>query len=121
MFKKNDWKIVECAPPAHDKKAPLSFCSVWLSMNVLVLDPKTICVDADETAQMEQFDKLGFEVIPVPFHDVLSIWRRPALCDGRRLQGGDLRGLLPEANPRILMDFRISPSTKSPLPSGGED
>ena len=70
LFKKNDWQIVECAPPAHDKKAPLSFCSVWLSMNVLVLDPKTICVESSETAQMEQLDKLGFEVVPVPFWDV---------------------------------------------------
>lgn len=72
LFKKNDWEIVECAPPAHDKKAPLSFCSVWLSMNVLVLDPKTVCVEASETAQMEQLDKLGFEVIPVPFWDVAA-------------------------------------------------
>ena len=72
LFKKNDWEFVECAPPAHDKKAPLSFCSVWLSMNVLVLDPKTICVEASETAQMEQLDKLGFEVIPIPFWDVAA-------------------------------------------------
>jgi glycine amidinotransferase len=72
LFKKNDWQIVECAPPAHSKKARLSFCSVWLSMNVQVIDSKTICVDADETAQMEQFDKLGFEVIPIPFHDVAA-------------------------------------------------
>jgi glycine amidinotransferase len=70
LFKKNDWEIVECAPPARDKKPPLCYCSVWLSMNVLVLDPKTVCVEASETAQMEQLDKLGFEVIPVPFWDV---------------------------------------------------
>jgi glycine amidinotransferase len=70
LFKRNDWEIVECATPAHTEKAPLSFCSVWLSMNILVLDPKTICVEASETAQMEQFDKLGFDVIPVPFWDV---------------------------------------------------
>lgn len=70
LFKKNDWEIVECAPPARDKKPPLCYCSVWLSMNVLVLDPKTVCVEATETAQMEQLDKLGFEVIPVPFWDV---------------------------------------------------
>jgi glycine amidinotransferase len=70
LFKKNDWEIVECALPAHEEKAPLSFCSVWLSMNVLVLDPKTICVEASETAQMEQFDELGFNVIPVPFWEV---------------------------------------------------
>jgi glycine amidinotransferase len=70
LFKKNDWQVVECAEAAHAEKAPLSFCSVWLSMNILVLDPKTICVEASETAQMEQFDKLGFNVIPVPFWEV---------------------------------------------------
>jgi len=70
LFKKNDWQVVECAEAAHAEKAPLSYCSVWLSMNVLVLDPKTICVEASETAQMEQFDKLGFNVIPVPFWEV---------------------------------------------------
>jgi glycine amidinotransferase len=70
LFKKNDWEIVECAPPAHEKKAKLSFCSVWLSMNILLLDEKTICVEEQETAQIEQFYKLGFEVIPVKFWDV---------------------------------------------------
>jgi glycine amidinotransferase len=70
LFKMNDWQIFECAEAAHEEKAPLSFCSVWLSMNILVLDPKTICVEASETAQMEQFDKLGFNVIPVPFWEV---------------------------------------------------
>jgi glycine amidinotransferase len=72
LFKKNDWQIVECAKPAHDKKAKLSFCSVWLSMNILILDPKTVCVEAEEKEQMEQFDTLGFEVIPVPFWDVAA-------------------------------------------------
>ena len=70
FFKKNDWEIVECAEPALDGYPPLSFCSQWLSMNTLMLDTKTICVDAQEIKQMEQFDKLGFEVIPVPFADV---------------------------------------------------
>lgn len=70
LLKKNDWKIVECAKPAHAKRAPLSYCSVWLSMNTLMLDPKTVCVEAQEVEQMEQLDKLSFEVIPVPFWDV---------------------------------------------------
>ncbi len=67
LFKINDWEIVPCAEPAYEEKFPLSFCSVWLSMNILMLDPKTVCVEADEKAQMEQFDKLGFDVVPVPF------------------------------------------------------
>jgi glycine amidinotransferase len=70
LFKVNDWEIVECAPPALDKKPPLCYCSVWLSMNTLMIDPNTICVEANETAQMEQLDRLGFDVIPVPFWDV---------------------------------------------------
>jgi glycine amidinotransferase len=39
-------------------------------MNTLMIDSKTICVDAQETQQMEQFDQLGFEVVPVPFDAV---------------------------------------------------
>jgi glycine amidinotransferase len=72
LFKQNDWEIVPCAEPAHEKKAKLSFCSVWLSMNILMLDSKTVFVEEQETAQMEQFDQLGFDVIPVPFWDVAA-------------------------------------------------
>ncbi len=72
LFKINDWEIVPCAEPAHEEKAKLSFCSVWLSMNILMLDSKTVFVEEQETAQMEQFDKLGFNVIPVPFWDVAA-------------------------------------------------
>ena len=84
LFKRNDWELVPCAPPAHDKKAKLSFCSVWLSMNVLVLDPKTVCVEATETAQMEQLDKLGFEVIPVP------LWETAAFGGGLHCATADV-------------------------------
>jgi len=70
MYDINDWQIVECVQPQHKTKRRLSYCSIWLSINLLVLNPKTVCVEASETAQMEQLDKLGFEVIPVPFYDV---------------------------------------------------
>lgn len=69
IFEKNGWEIVEAARPAHEKPPPLCYSSIWLSMNVLVLDPKTVCVEASEVHQMEQLDRLGFEVIPVPFRD----------------------------------------------------
>ena len=70
LFAMNDWEIIPCAEPALSKKPPLCFCSVWLSMNTLLLDEKTIFVEEQEKAQQEQFDKLGFEVIPVPFWGV---------------------------------------------------
>jgi len=69
LFEKNDWQIVECAEPAHNKNAPLSFCSQWLSMNCVVLDTETVCVEAGETAQIKQLEHLGFDVISVPFWD----------------------------------------------------
>jgi glycine amidinotransferase len=72
FFIKNDWEIIDAARPAHNSPPPLCYSSVWLSMNVLMLDPKTICVEASEVNQMEQFDKLGFEVIPVPFRDAYA-------------------------------------------------
>jgi glycine amidinotransferase len=70
IFEENGWQIVTAGRPAHDAPQPLCYSSVWLSMNCLVLDPKTVCVEASEVHQMEQFDKLGFEVVPVPFYDV---------------------------------------------------
>lgn len=67
LFDINGWEIVEAAQPAHDEPPPLCYSSVWLSMNTLMLDPKTIFVEETEVHQMDQLDKLGFEVIPVPF------------------------------------------------------
>lgn len=69
LFERNGWEIVEAAQPAHRTPPPLCYSSVWLSMNVLVLDTKTVCVEASEVHQMEQLDRLGFNVIPVPFRN----------------------------------------------------
>ena len=72
LFEKNGWEIIDAARPAHNSPPPLCYSSVWLSMNVLVLDPKTVCVEASEVNQLEQLDKLGFEVVPVPFRDAYA-------------------------------------------------
>jgi glycine amidinotransferase len=72
FFKKNDWEVLDAAEPATKGYSKLSFCSQWLSMNSLMLDPKTVCVDAQEINQLEMYDRLGFEVIPVPFSAVAA-------------------------------------------------
>ncbi|MEM6933952.1 MAG: serine/threonine protein kinase [Pseudomonadota bacterium] len=72
MFERSGWEIVDAAQPAHNAPPPLCYSSTWLSMNVLVLDPKTVCVEASETWQMEQLDKLGQEVIPVELRDAYA-------------------------------------------------
>lgn len=71
-FTANDWQVVPAAPPMRGRGQlpPLSLCSPWLSMNILSLDARTVCVEATETATADQLSQLGFEVIPVPFWDV---------------------------------------------------
>ncbi len=72
IFAENGWEIVDAAWPAHDRPPPLCYSSVWLSMNILIIDQKTVCVEATEINQIEQLDSLGFEVIPIPFRHAYS-------------------------------------------------
>ena len=72
IFERNDWKIIDAAQPAHNQPPPLCYSSIWLSMNVLILDTKTVCVEKSEVYQAEQLDKLGMEVIEVQLRDAYA-------------------------------------------------
>ncbi len=72
MFERNGWEIVDAAPPAHNEPPPLCYSSVWLSMNVLVIDTRTVCVEKSEVYQAEQMDRLGMEVIEVELRDAYA-------------------------------------------------
>ena len=65
-----------------------------VSMNVLVLDPKTVCVEKSEVYQAEQMDKLGMEVVEVDLRDAYAFGGGLHCCDGRCLSRRHLRGLL---------------------------
>ncbi|MGF1447380.1 MAG: serine/threonine protein kinase [Pikeienuella sp.] len=87
VFLRNGWEIVDAAPPAHNAPPPLCFSTVWLSMNVLVLDPKTVCVEASEVHQADQLDRLGMEVVPVELRGAYAFGGGLHCCtaDVRRL------------------------------------
>jgi glycine amidinotransferase len=70
LFRMNDWEIVDAVPPSGATQPPYSFCHDCLGYNVFSIDPKTVCVEANEVAFQEQLDGLGFDVISVPFIDV---------------------------------------------------
>ena len=70
LFEKNGWELVGAPKSVRSEKMPLCTCSLWLNMNCLVLDPKTVCIEAAETPMMELLDRYGFEVIPVPLFEV---------------------------------------------------
>lgn len=81
FFRRNDWEMVVAADPSHEYNCDVSFCYVapeggiygkkMISMNTISLGPNTICVESHETAYMEQLDKMGIEVVPVPYEHVV--------------------------------------------------
>ena len=62
----------EAAPSIHNSPPPMCYSSIWLSMNVLILNPKTICVEASEEKMIKQMESFGMDVIPVPFRDAYA-------------------------------------------------
>jgi len=92
VFRLNGWELVDAARSRHERSPPLCYSSTWLSMNVLSLDEKSVCVEASEVGQMDQLDALGFEVIPVPLRNAYpfggglhcattDVWREGTLED----------------------------------------
>ena len=81
LFKRNDWEVIEAAEPNHEYNADISLIAAgtegglygkcWISMNTFALGPNTICVEDHEKAYMEQLDKMGIEVVPVPYEHVV--------------------------------------------------
>ena len=93
LFEKNDWEIIEAPRSVLAKKRPMTFCSIWLNVNRLVLDPETVCVEASEYPVMELPEGYGFDVVPVPFYEVSPF-------------GGGLRCATADVHPEgILEDY----------------
>jgi len=76
LFKKNDWELIPAARPTYMWKVKVGLLKTyegtsWISMNTFSIDSKTVCALASEPAYCEQLDKLGFEVIPIPYEKVV--------------------------------------------------
>ena len=72
IFDDNKWEIHEAAPSIHNAPPPMCYSSIWLSMNVLIVNPTTICVEASEEKMIKQMESFGMDVVPVPFRDVYA-------------------------------------------------
>jgi len=76
LMKINDWELVPAARPTYTHKNKCYLTGLyesqsWISMNTFSLGPNTVCVEAHETAYCEQLDKLGIEVVPIPYEGVI--------------------------------------------------
>ncbi len=96
LFENNGWEIIDSAQPAHNEPPPLCYSSTWLSMNVLVLDSKTVCVEKSETYQAEQLDKLGMEVVPVELRDAYAFGGGLHCCTADVYREGELKDYFPK-------------------------
>ena len=112
IFAANDWEIVDAAPPAHNQPPPLCYSSVWLSMNVLVLDPKNGRRRSQRGLSAGAARRTRFRGDTGPVSRRLSLRGRAALRHRRRPAPRRIRGLLPESgsgdpNPADLSRARL--------------
>ncbi|MEG4169317.1 MAG: NarL family transcriptional regulator [Microcoleus sp.] len=86
IFKKAGWDVVTAVQPTIPDNYPLYSSGPWLSMNILILDPKRVIVEKQEEPMHKLFKDLGFEVIPVAFRHVYSFGGsfHCVTCDIRR-------------------------------------
>ncbi|CAB4019804.1 Hypothetical predicted protein, partial [Paramuricea clavata] len=73
MFHKAGWQVVEPPTPLIPDDHPLWMTSKWLSMNVLMLDPKRVVVSKHEYTTQKMFEDLGIECIPVDITYAMSL------------------------------------------------
>ncbi|WP_406447730.1 amidinotransferase [Streptomyces sp. NBC_00876] len=66
------WEILPAPAPALPADWPMYFCSPWVSMNVLSLDPGTVVVERQERPLIDALTGWGFRCIPVDFRHVYS-------------------------------------------------
>ncbi|MFG2754785.1 amidinotransferase [Streptomyces xanthophaeus] len=68
----NDWETRPAPQPTLPADWPMYFCSPWVSMNVLSLDPQTVVVESHELPLIEALTSWGLRCVPVDFRHVYS-------------------------------------------------
>lgn len=68
----SEWEVRPAPRPALPADWPMYFCSPWVSMNVLSLDPQTVVVESHEHALIDMLTDWGLRCVPVDFRNVYS-------------------------------------------------
>ncbi|MEV0845871.1 amidinotransferase [Streptomyces sp. NPDC049954] len=66
------WEILPAPAPTLPADWPMYFCSPWVSMNVLSLDPETVVVERQERPLIDALTAWGFHCVPVDFRHVYT-------------------------------------------------
>jgi glycine amidinotransferase len=95
LFRANGWQIVEAPRSVRSGRSPARDVSNWISMNILMLDPRTAVVEQAEKPMMELLRSLGCEVIPCPFDRVYPFGGGFHCCTGDIRRAGTLQSYFP--------------------------
>ena len=95
LFEKNDWRIVSAPISVRTGPAPSRDVSNWISMNILMLDERTVIVEEAEKPMMELMRSLGCEVIPCPFERVYPFGGGFHCCTADIRRDGKLESYFP--------------------------
>lgn len=68
-----DWEVRVAPAPTLPYDWPMYFCSPWVSMNLLSLDPETVVVESHEEPLIDALTDWGFRCIPVDFRHLYSL------------------------------------------------
>jgi glycine amidinotransferase len=66
------WDVLRATQPTLPQDWPLYMSSPWVSMNVLMLDPKRVVVERQEEPLIRALTEWGFECIRVDFRHVMT-------------------------------------------------
>ncbi len=70
IFEGSNFDILLAPQPDHTESTEASYCSIWLSVNSLMIDDSTIIVEESEKNTIKFLESQGLKVIQCPFRDV---------------------------------------------------
>jgi glycine amidinotransferase len=98
LFTSNDWQIVPAPPSVRSGRSPARDVSNWISMNILMLDERTVVVERDEKPMINLMRSLGCEVIACSFDLVYAFGGGFHCCTADIRREGVLRSYFPTLN-----------------------
>lgn len=94
LFTANGWQVVPAPPSVRTGRAARDV-SNWISMNILMLDERTVVVEQAETPMMELMRSLKCEVIPCAFDRVYPFGGGFHCCTADIRRDGTLQSYFP--------------------------
>ena len=94
LMRDNGWNVI-VGESNGIPVPPLSQCSEWLALNVLSIDDKRVCVEAQETKVMDLLSAHGFEPVPVPLRSIAEFGGAFHCCTADVRRAGALESYFP--------------------------